>query len=459
MDLLSFGIQPERVCVLNPRLIRKPPQARYVLYWMQQAQRISDNHALSYAQIQANERHLPLVVVFALTDGYPGATLRHYRFMLEGLQELRKELKRRGLRFLLVRGEPDQVVTELGREAALVVVDGGYTRIQRQWRQQVAKNLECPLIEVESDCIVPPSVTTDKQEFGAYTIRRKINRNVGAFLSAVKLPKAARSAERLELSLPDFSGDIDDLLEQMKLDRSVPAVSQTLGGAQQAERKLLEFLENKLGRYAQDSRDPSIDGLSGLSPYLHFGQISANAIARRVLLEGGAGAESFLEQLIVRRELAVNYVLHNLQYDRYAGLPDWAKQTLGLHRSDKREYLYSIEELTQARTHDPYWNAAQKELLLRGTMHGYMRMYWGKKILEWSRTPERAFEIAVQLNDAYQLDGRDPNGYVGVAWCFGAHDRPWKERAIFGKIRYMNDKGLRRKFDIDRYVQKVAEME
>jgi deoxyribodipyrimidine photo-lyase len=190
-----------------------------------------------------------------------------------------------------------------------------------------------------------------------------------------------------------------------------------------------------------------------MSPYLHFGQISPLYIALKVSKTRSLGAEAFFEELIIRRELSMNFVFYNEKYDSFKSIPDWAKKTLRAHQKDRRPYLYSPKELENAGTHDPYWNAAQKEMVITGKMHGYMRMYWGKKILEWSKTPEEAFKVALYLNNKYELDGRDPNGFIGVAWCFGKHDRPWGERAIFGNVRYMNDKGLKRKFDADKYVK------
>jgi len=217
----------------------------------------------------------------------------------------------------------------------------------------------------------------------------------------------------------------------------------------------LNFLKNKLQRYRELRSDPIKDCLSNMSPYFHFGQISPLYIALKVLETSKAGKEAYLDELIIRRELSMNFVFYNQDYDSFKGLPDWAKETLRTHSIDRREYTYTLEELENAKTHDPYWNAAQKEMMFKGKMHSYMRMYWGKKIIEWTDTPEDAFRFTLHLNNRFELDGRDPNGFAGVAWCFGKHDRPWKERRIFGKIRYMNANGLRRKFDADKYVEKV----
>jgi deoxyribodipyrimidine photo-lyase len=244
----------------------------------------------------------------------------------------------------------------------------------------------------------------------------------------------------------------------LRLDPSPAPVRHHTGGTGRARSRFARFISGDLDHFADRRNDPAVDRLSGMSPYLHFGQISPLYLALQVSGTGSPGKEAFLEELIIRRELSMNFVLYNRDYDRYRGLPGWARKTLQVHRQDPRPAVYSRAALEAAETHDPYWNAAQREMLLTGKMHGYMRMYWGKKILEWSRSPQTAFRTALYLNNTYELDGRDPNGFAGVAWCFGKHDRPWGERAVFGNVRYMNDRGLRRKFDIDRYVTRIEEL-
>jgi deoxyribodipyrimidine photo-lyase len=228
------------------------------------------------------------------------------------------------------------------------------------------------------------------------------------------------------------------------------------GGTAEANRRFEQFLQQRLDGFANNRTDPGGDGGSDMSPYLHFGQVSPLTLALLAQEHGGSGTPAFLEELIVRRELAVNFVRYNDHYDSFASLPAWAQKTLELHQADQREYGYSLDELERSATHEPYWNAAQREMVKTGKMQGYMRMYWGKKILEWSRTPQDAYSAALSLNNKYEIDGRDPNGYAGVAWCFGKHDRPWGERPIFGMVRSMNARGLTRKFAMDRYVEKVA---
>jgi deoxyribodipyrimidine photo-lyase len=307
---------------------------------------------------------------------------------------------------------------------------------------------------VESDVIVPVEETSPKEEYAAATIRSKIRRKLDAFL--VPLKEHEPIFDSLSLDFDSFNiDDLEKAISNLRVDRSVKRVDSFHGGTKEAKSHLETFLDSKLDRFPELRNDPTLDDVSHMSPYLHFGQISPLYIALQVSKTGSPGIEAFLEELIIRRELSMNFVFYNEKYDSFEAIPDWAKKTLNAHQKDKRSDLYSLKELEGAKTHDPYWNAAQKEMLHRGKMHGYMRMYWGKKILEWAKTPEEAFRNALYLNNKYELDGRDPNGFTGVAWCFGKHDRPWGERPIFGKVRYMNDKGLKRKFDADGYVKMI----
>lgn len=250
-------------------------------------------------------------------------------------------------------------------------------------------------------------------------------------------------------------GDADAVLASMDVDRSVGRVRRYVGGAGQARKLLRRFLSAKLKDYAALRNDPSLDIQSHMSPYLHFGQISPLEIALAVPRSraGEKSKEAYLEELLVRRELAVNFVFYNPRYDEYAAVPHWARTTLKAHAGDRREHVYTPEQLASSRTHDPYFNAAMAEMRLAGKMHNYMRMYWGKKIIEWTRSPRRAFRTMLALNNRYFLDGRDPASYTNVAWCFGKHDRPWTRRPVFGTVRYMNAAGLKRKFRIDDYVR------
>lgn len=437
-------IQGERIVSLN-----KPSAGgKYILLWIQQAQRTRFNHALEFAVRQANELRLPLFACFVITDGFPGANLRHYTFMLEGLKALEKNLKQRGISLIFRKGNPPEEVVKLARNAEMIVMDRGYLRIQKEWRRQIGRNAPCSVVQVESDAVVPVETTSGKEEFAAYTIRPKIKKQLDKFLSPL---------EQRDLVIKDFRPDCESTepdVNALDIDKTVAPVSAFRGGEDEAAQRLKSFISDKLETYDELRNDPAEDAQSGLSPYLHFGNISAVEIALAV--KEHPKSASFLEELIVRRELAMNMVNFNPEYDSLSPLHPWAVQTLDEHRNDVRPYIYTFQELEGAQTHDPAWNAAQREMVLTGKMHGYMRMYWGKKIIEWTESPEEAYRAAITLNDKYSLDGRDPNGFAGVLWCFGKHDRPWQERAVFGKVRYMNFAGLKRKFDIESYIGRFA---
>lgn len=454
-------IHPERVRKLNsndPFL-----KGAYILYWMQQDQRSECNHALEYAIQTANEHKKPLAVFFGLTDSYPGANLRHYTFMLRGLVETANTLKKRKIAFVIQRVSPEKGVIEMARDAAVLITDRGNTHIQTLWRDTVARKVKCPVIQVESNVVVPLETASEKENYSAGTLRPRIHRHLDTFLK----PLAAETLKIDSIGLEFKSLDLDNyqhILDELQVDRSVEPVEAYLGGTSQARSKLKDFIQNKLSRFDSHRNDPSEDYLSNMSPYLHFGQVSPLYIALEVLEAKKekkslkAAVESYLEELIVRRELAQNFVYYNDNYDSVKCIPEWAQKSLREHEKDDRRYTYTQNQLETAQTHDPAWNAAQLQMVYLGKMHGYMRMYWGKKIIEWSKNIQTAFRTALYLNDKYELDGRDPNGYAGIAWCFGKHDRAWTERAVFGKIRYMNDAGLRRKFDIDKYINQVAEI-
>jgi len=445
-------VERERVRVLNGKEIKK---GRYVLYWMQASQRAEYNLALEYAILKANELNKQVVVFFGITDDFPEGNERHYYFMLEGLREVKGSLEKRGVKMVVHHRSPEQGLVQLAKKASLVVVDRGYLKIQREWRNYVARRIDCPLIQVESDVVVPVEEASPKEEYSAATLRPKIKKKLDHFLIPMK--EYDPIIDSLSLNFDSF--DIDDVgkaISRLSIDRSVKKVNQCRGGTGEAKKHLQVFLTEKLDHFPELRNDPTLDYVSHMSPYLHFGQISPVYIARKVLDTDSPGKEDYLEELIVRRELSMNFVFYNERYDSFEGIPEWAKKTLRSREGDKRPYLYNLEELETAETHDPYWNAAQREMVCKGKMHGYMRMYWGKKILEWNRTPEEAFRVALYLNNKYELDGRDPNGFTGVAWCFGKHDRPWKAREIFGNIRYMNAKGLKRKFDVEEYVRRMS---
>jgi deoxyribodipyrimidine photo-lyase len=453
-------MNPDRIQWLH----QSPSDGDYILYWMQQSMRVNYNHALEFAVQLANKHHLPLVVYFGLTPQYPGANLRHYTFLLEGLEEVVRELHERGIGVVFKFASPEVGIRELLPGAHTLVMDFGYLKKPRQWRKAVfheAKQQSLPTVIVESDVIVPVRVTSDKQEYAAATIRRKVWKHVAAFddwqgNTPVDVPYA------LSLSSDAFVSEWRTFIHQLGIDDSVKPSPLYRGGYMQALKRLDTYLSQVIFNDQPMSSDPADDISSKLSMYLHFGQISSLEIMNQTAEYPGdrtpqmqANIDSFLEQLIVRRELAFNYCYYNQGYDVFETMTEpWAYKTMEEHASDVREYVYSLEQLEQCQTHDFYWNAAMLEMVTTGFMHNYMRMYWAKKIIEWSPSFKEAFDRTVYLDDKYFLDGRDPNGYTGVAWCYGKHDRAWTERAIFGKLRYMNAAGLERKFRIKDYANR-----
>ena len=451
--LLSLEmIEETRIKPLNKR---HPIKGKYVFYWMQASQRAEFNHALEFSINQANKRKLPLIVYFGLTDAFPEANERHYYFMLEGLKHTQKVLKDRDVGMIVERVSPEIGAVKFAKRASLVICDRGYLKIQKQWRQYVAENIECPLLQVESDVVVPVEEASNKEEYSAATLRRKLLPMLHKYLVPLQEEIPQIKSSRLEFDSYNIF-NVAKAISTLRINHSVEPVSSFHGGTNEAKNWLKEFISKKLEIYGDLRNDPNEDYLSNLSPYLHFGQISPLYVALQLSRNSISGTEAFLEELIVRRELSMNFVHYNEKYDSFTGLPNWAKLTLKEHERDPREYIYSLEELEQAQTHDSYWNAAQRQMVITGKMHGYMRMYWGKKILEWTVNPEEAFSIALYLNNKYEIDGRDPNAFAGVAWCFGKHDRPWGRRPIFGNVRFMSPDGLKRKFDAAKYAQRYA---
>jgi len=431
---------------------------KYIIYWMQSAQRVKENPALNYAVSKANDLEVPLIVFFNLSDQFPDANLRHYYFMLEGLKDVKSELNERGIGFVIKKGKPADNLKPLTKKAIMLISERGYLNQERSWRKQVAQVIDCRFILINTNTIVPVDIATDKEEYAAYTIRKKIKNKIERFVNEIQLEKLKINSLRNEFKSIKLN-NIEQILSELKIDSSVKRSPIFKGGSKKAVSMLDEFINNKLELYEEYGSSPDHNVTSKLSPYLHFGQISPSYIYKKIK-ETSIEAEDFLEQLIVRRELSFNFVYFNNNYNTQLSeiLPDWAIETLNQHNEDKREYLYSLDELENYNTHDEYWNAAQKEMVLSGYMNGYMRMYWGKKILEWTSDPQKAFEITLFLNNKYFLDGRDPNSYAGVAWIFGKHDRAWKERKIYGKVRYMNKAGLDRKFNMEKYLKKVDKL-
>ncbi|KAL4127966.1 hypothetical protein PRIC2_006961 [Phytophthora ramorum] len=513
---LPTGLHRERIQWLYEGATSQP-NGGYLLYWMQTSVRTKHNYALEYAVAAANELKLPLHVVYLFPDrsvapplqpdendewkaealqdanAHGFATERHALFALQGLVDAHQRLAGRGLSLDVFHHQhqlSDQPTrTELvgfcARKAALVVTDRPYLRPWRSALDQLVSSVEDEddgfgIVQVEGDVVVPSAVATDKEEYAARTIRPRITKHLERYvapLESVSLEKAYQTEGKSLLAVLDSPTQLKWLdvtsedavtrtLELLDVDRSVKDVSWLFrGGEAAASACAKKFLTpDKLVSYATERNEPSLDAGSDLSLYLRYGHI---CVVRVVLaahkLKGVTrakeGLASFLEELIVRRELSVNMVVFNQNnYDSMRCLPSYAQITLQEHAEDKRDVLYSREKLESVQTGDRYWNAAQRELVVTGKMHGYMRMYWGKKLLEWTSSPEEGFNAALVLNNKYALDAPDPNSYTGVAWTFGKHDQGWKERPIFGKVRYMNEAGLKRKFRMDAYVLKVGRL-
>ena len=434
------------------------PDGKCVVYWMQRAQRALDNPALEVAVQAANALGKPCVVFFAPVPFYPHANLRHYHFLNQGIPAIADGLKKRGIGFVL-RRFPGHHLLKFCAEVrpALVVGDENPMREPEHWRAKATEQLRVPFWTVDADVIVPSKLLM-KEQYGAYTARPVIRRILPEFLQPVGNTRAKvawQQPGRLKSLDPDT-----DITEGWKLDRSVPPVNDTLGGTDQALKRLKSFIRTGLANYPVDRNKPELDGTSRLSAYLHFGHIGPHTVALAVQKADApkVAKEAYLEQLIVRRELAINFVRFNHDYDNFESGAAWAHKSLAEHAGDPRK-IYSERQLEEAQTHDPLWNASQIQMVKTGFMHNYMRMYWAKKILEWSKTPAWAFQTAVHLNDKYELDGRDPNGYAGIAWAIvGKHDRPWFERPVFGKIRYMSFNSTSKKFDSKRYIAKMKEL-
>ena len=464
VDITKFFATNERVQIYRAGMCAE--DGKYVLYWMQRSQRGHDNHALNAAIELGNALKLPVVVLFVITE-YPEANLRHYTFMLEGIEVAARHLERRGIPLVIRRGEPAEEVIKLAHELHVVAVisDEAELRTPRSWRVDVKRHLEVPFACVDADVVVP-SKFFPKEEWAARTLRPKIQKLLPTYLQ----PIVDIQVEQPLHKAPAATGDVHkplNYLDSLKIDRNVESSAQFHGGQDEGKRRSEAFIKERLAGYAERRNLPEAAETSELSAYLHFGHISVQQLAWDIeqyvpestgsaKIDATGGRTAYLEELIVRRELAINFALRNPYYDTLEGCPDWAQKTLEKHKHDPRSWTYTREELEHARTHDELWNASQREMTTTGRMHGYMRMYWAKKILEWTETPEEAYADAVYLNDKYEIDGRDANGYTGIAWAIGGkHDRPWgPERPIFGLVRYMALSGMQRKMDTRAYMYK-----
>lgn len=448
-----------------------------VVYWMMRGQRAVNNLAFDTAAACARGLQVPLVVLIRLGGGPRGTDLRHVDMMLRGLPEVAAGCAARQAHVLLdAWSGQDPAATLRLLNPRVVILDDDVMPKARATRANACAQVHAPCIAIDGDLVVPAAMF-DRQEHGARTIRPKIHRLLHRFEAEVggarhapnvTLPPTltTRVGQRPHLSWFDVAArSFTDCTLALLLDRARTAgITDRAGliptfpsGPRAAQRALNAFVGGALNGYDSARNHPEIDGTSGLSTYLHYGHVSPHDVLRRVQRSGAPDADikACVEQLVVRRELAHNYVLRNPDSAHLAGAAPWAIATLDEHAADPREHLYDEDELAAAATHDPLWNAAQRQMMSTGLMHGYVRMYWAKKILEWSPSPSDAFDTALRLNDRYSLDGRDPNGVAGVAWAVaGVHDRPWPRRPIFGAIRYMSLASTGRKFKSAEYINR-----
>ena len=426
-----------------------------VLYWMNRDKRVDDNWALIMAQSLALKKHVPLIVCFQYVGKFSEANMRQYGFLFKGLEGVKIKLDKLNIEFVLIQDTARNALPRIihKRSVGSLIVDYNPLKVYQKRLNNVLKNIDVPVYQVDAHNIIPVWVTSHKKEYAAYTIRRKIQSNLDHFLTDYPKLKIHPYGTANSKGRP-----YDNIIDDLSIDHGVKEVDWLIPGEIAARQKLDSLSETLIG-YNEDRNDPNRRGLSNLSPYFHFGHISPQRVALEIKDSSLSNADKdvFLEEMIVRRELSDNFCEYESSYDSFEGFHPWAKKTLNEHREDKRDYLYPKEQFEQADTHDLLWNAAQNQMRLTGKMHGYMRMYWAKKILEWSPSPEIALQVAIDLNDKYELDGRDPNGYAGIAWSIGGvHDRAWFERPVYGKIRYMNFNGCKSKFNVQKYIELYA---
>jgi deoxyribodipyrimidine photo-lyase len=461
-DTLKMPIvNRNRVIKLNHQPLKTGP----VVYWMFRDQRLNQNWALLRAQELALDLKQPLIILIAIKSDLSknAGTARWFYPMAEGLQQVAIEAQKRGVSLAMLVGDPatDLPVWLSKVKVGAVVCDFSPLLVPKNWQEKLAGQSKVCWEMVDAHNVVPCWLASNKQEFSARTFRPKINNLVDEYLEI--FPQLRQHPYLLKpQKIPNYIAPelvASSLKKQVKVNQKIGKCDWFKTGEASAFKTLDYFLEKKLMNYSKDRNNPNLDGLSNLSPYLHFGQLAPATVVLKVKAwqkaQNSQAGDSFIEEVLVRRELAENFCYYNQNYKSIAGLPAWSQKTLGEHAQDEKGKVYQYRDFELAKTHDSAWNAAQNQLLTTGKMHGYMRMYWAKKILEWSESPDTAIKIAVKLNDLYELDGRDPNGYVGVLWSIGGlHDRPWFERKIYGKVRYMNQNGLARKFDLSQYVSR-----
>ncbi len=444
---------------VDPRRIKKQNAHEYisgpVLYWMNRDMRLSDNWALLHAQEQAHYLKTELVICYNLDPQFLGGTLRQLDFKIGALKQLVERAHTLNIPLYVVVGNDISCVVDFmsTRGIGMVVTDFSPLRIAQQWLMDLVAQSTVPVTVVDTHNIVPIWEASAKKEFAAYTLRPKINRQLKEFL--VPFPKLKKQDDR---TIPFQVQDLDLVQKEVQTNRAVLPVTWCTPGEVSAHKVLKHFLVNLINEYDQKRNDPVHDVQSQLSPYLHYGMISAQRVALEVQKSDAhrASVEAFLEELIIRKELADNFCYYEKNYDNPKGFHQYFVEEHERIKNIKRDFVYSLEEFEHAKTHDELWNACQMQMRSTGKMHGYLRMYWAKMIFAWSKNVDEAMRIAIYLNDTYLLDGRDPNGYTGIAWCIGGvHDRPWfPSNLVFGKLRYMSRNGMNKKFEVKEYISK-----
>ncbi|MFA6467399.1 MAG: deoxyribodipyrimidine photo-lyase [Bacteroidota bacterium] len=466
---MSSPINPKRVQTIK----ELPHQDGTVVYWMERDKRVNDNWALLFAQSLGMKYKMSIAVVVVLPSNIHDATERTYGFILKGFQETVTALREKNIPLYLFAGSPEKVIPLFVKEFNVTKLVTDFNPLNNiiSYKNAIAENVNASIYDVDTHNIVPARFVSNKQEFAAYTIRPKIHRLLPEFLD--EFPAVRTHPFDWPFPVPEIHWDMTR--RNLKIDRTIKEVGWIEPGEIAGRESMQRFLGETLQYYGTERNDPTKNAQSDLSPYIHFGHLAPQRVALEVVKLSGATIQeltekkengvpgkhsndkAYLEELIVRRELADNFTFYNNCYDRFEGFPAWAKQSINEHRADVRSKIYTLEQFENAKTDDELWNAAQEQMVATGKMHGYMRMYWAKKILEWTPSVEEAMVIAIYLNDRYELDGRDPNGYAGIAWSIGGvHDRAWPERSVFGKIRYMNYSGCKRKFAVEEYIRQVS---
>ena len=468
------------------------PDGEFVLYWMQINRRFHYNFALEYAVGWANKLDKPLLILEAFSCDYPWATDRTHTFMMQGMKEHLETIDRRSLNYLpFVEKEPgryEQLLMSLANRASLLVTDEYPVFIMKERNSTLPDQIHIPYYSVDSNGLIPLALT-EKDPYSAYLFRKTMQKHfVEAYTNPPKENPMDELSNRSHIQIPDsiFEGlpdsesalaNIPEFISELSIDHSVKPI-QWHGGRFAALKQMDHFLENDLMQYGEKRNDPDENKTSQMSAWLHFGKISEYEIVKEILahqpqgwdldsirynngtrdgfFNGISSIDAFLDELITWREVGFHFAHHRVDYDQYESLPDWALETLNEHKNDPREWIYSYEELAGSQTHDEIWNAAQTQLREEGIIHNYLRMLWGKKVLEWTPNPETALQYLIDLNNTFAIDGRDPNSYSGIFWCFGRFDRAWQERPVFGKIRYMTSDSTRKKVKLNQYLSRYG---